>query len=493
MSTGWTRNKLHHLFENCKDVHVEPFHLDEAPSSTVTLIYCEGLCDVTLISRTILTNLEKIYHKCGFTDAASIEEARMLPIIEIDDPTEDKIIEYVFTGNLLFLFHKANALFILDISSQPNRTPEESSTEISIRGPKDGFVESIVMNVALIRKRIKSTSLIYETLQVGQRTHTTIGLLYIQDIVNPKVVEEAKKRLKKLDIDGIYGINQVETAVAGYKYSFFPLVDSTGRPDFAVNSLLSGRLVIVIDGIPTVIIGPATITMLMKSPEDIHFNYLYVSFSRIIRIVSLLLAMFLPGIWVALTTFHQDELPYSFLATITTARLGIPLSIPLEMFLFLLFLEIFREAGVRLPSSIGQTLTVVGGLIIGDAAIRAGLVSPATVVIGAITAVSGATLVNQGLSNTVSVIRLLIYIISSILGMYGFFIGLFMIVAYLARLNSFGVPYLSPMSPVVFNDLPAALLRMPWNKMKKRPETLVNNDTDRKGEKDKDKQGEKES
>lgn len=493
MNTVWTEQKLEQLFDKCKDARVETYHMDESPSSTVTLLYCEGLSDTSMISRTILRSLERIYLKSGFTTAASIEETRMLPLVLLENPSEDMIIEYVFTGNLFFFFHQANAFFIMDISSQPNRTPEESSTEISIKGPKDGFVESIVMNVALIRKRIKSTSLIFETMTVGKRTHTKIGFLYIDDIINPKVVQEAKNRLNKLDIDGIYGIDQVETAVSGYKYSFFPLLDVTGRPDFAVNSLLSGRLVIIVDGIPSVIIGPTTITMLMKSPEDIHFNFLYVSFSRIIRIISLLLALFLPGIWVALTTFHQDELPFSFLATITASRLGIPLSVPLELFLLLMLLEIFREAGVRLPSSIGQTLTVVGGLIIGDAAIRSGLVSPSTVVVGAITAVSGATLVNQGLSNAISVIRLLIYVISSLLGMYGFFIGLFLLVAYLARLNSFGVPYLAPMSPVLFNDLLKALIRMPWSKMQERPGTLVNKDTDRQGNKDGDNQGNSDS
>jgi hypothetical protein len=220
----------------------------------------------------------------------------------------------------------------------------------------------------------------------------------------------------------------------------------------------------------------------MKSPEDIHFNYVYISFARIIRQVSLFLSVTLPGFWVSLAAFHQDQIPFRMMATISGTRLGLPLSAQMEMFILLMLLEIFREAGVRLPSYIGQTLTVVGGLIIGDASIRAGFVSPSVVVVGAITAVTSVTLVNQSLSTVVSVLRLGIFLVASFIGMYGLILSLILFVAYLSRLQSFGVPYLTPLTPIHLRDLASSYLRLPWFKMRFRPTPIQPNDPDHQGD-----------
>ncbi|MED5020703.1 spore germination protein [Paenibacillus chibensis] len=479
----WTLQKIKILFSKSSDVIVRNYRVQtDSAESEVVLVYASGLADSGQISLVVLPELEKMYKETGFNKQQD-EQLGRLPLVLLKEPVSHQSLEdTVFQGGLVLLFPHTNAIFSMDISSVPKRSPEESTVEISIKGPKDGFNEDYVTNIALIRKRIRSSSLCIEESILGRRTRTKVGLLYFEDIASPEILAEARERLSKIDIDGLYTINQLEEMLSDSKYSLFPLVDFTGRPDYVVTCLLNGRFAIVIDGNPMVLIAPGSLSLLMKSPEDVHFNYIYVSFVRLIRGISLIISMMLPSFWVALAAFHQDQIPFRLMATISTARLGLPLSAQMELFLLLVLLEIFREAGVRLPSSIGQTLTVIGGLIIGDAAIRAGLVSPSSVVVGAITAVAGATLVNQTLSAVVSVIRFGLFFVSSFLGMYGLILGIILLLAYISRLRTFGIPFLAPLSPMMPADFLKAILRAPWSLMRKKPTFLKTGDSDHQGD-----------
>ncbi|MDF2717655.1 MAG: spore gernimation protein GerA [Paenibacillus sp.] len=479
----WSEQRLRQLFDKSADVQIQAYCFAENdPGSFLLMIYSEGLCDSSQIGKIILPELGRAYEKDGFRHLSHAQVQGVLPLITFGgDVTEEQIMDAVYQGDLVISFQATNVLYKLNICNRPDRTPEESTTEISIKGPKDGFVEDLTINIALVRKRLRTNTLCCETSILGRRTRTKIGLLYIRDIIAPELLTEVRKRLSRIDIDGIYSISQLEEALSDVKYTLFPLIDFSGRPDYAVTSLLAGRFVIVVDGNPMVLIGPATFALILKSPEDVHFSFQYVSLTRIIRLISFWLAIFLPGFWVALSAFHQDQIPFRLMATISVARIGLPLSAQMEMFLLLLLLEIFREAGVRLPSSIGQTLTVIGGFIIGDAAIRAGLVSPSVVVVGSITAVSTATLVNQSLGTMISVIRLAIFLISSVIGMYGLILGLILVVYYMSRLKSFGVPYFSPLSPPIYKDMFRSHLRLPWSKMRDRPQVLHPIDPDHEG------------
>lgn len=480
----WTLPKIRSVFSKSFDVVIRTYRLEKnSASSDVVLIYASGLADSAQISLVVLPELQDMYRESGFFLQQNGDLYSKLALDEMKEPvTEQQIEDIVFQGGLVILIPLTNQMYSLDISNAPKRTPEEPNVEISIKGPKDGFTEDFVTNIALIRKRIRSKSLCCENLILGRRSRTRIALMYFDDIISKSILTEVRQRLDRIDIDAIYSINQLEELLSDSRYALFPLLDFTGRPDYAVASLINGRFVIIIDGIPMALIGPGTLSLQMKSPEDVHFNYIYVSFVRLIRILSLLISIGLPSFWVALAAFHQDQIPFRLMATISTARLGLPLSAQMELFLLLILLEIFREAGIRLPSTIGQTLTVIGGLIIGDAAIRAGLVSPSTVVVGAITAVASATLVNQSLSTAVSVIRFGLFFASSILGMYGMILGLILLLAYASRLRSFGVPYLTPVSPFHAKDFFLAILRGPWKLMRKKPTSLGTMDSDHFGE-----------
>ncbi|GAA0390009.1 spore germination protein [Paenibacillus motobuensis] len=480
----WTKQKLSDLFNKSSDVILQSFHFkDENTTCEIMLIYSGGLCDGAEIVHTVLPELDQMFGRDHFHNLLMEGATGALPLICFNkEISQEEIVELVFEGNLLISFTDTNDLFKLNISNIPERSPEESSTEISIKGPKDGFVEAYAKNIALIRKRIRSTSLCCETIMVGKRTRTKVTMMYIDDILSPRILEELKNRIQKIDVDGLFSINQLEEALSDTKYPIFPLLDSTGRPDFAVNALLSGRFVIIIDGNPLALIGPATFALVLKSPEDMHFGFLYVSFVRLIRLFSFWMSILLPGLWVALTAYHQDQIPFQLMATIASSRQGLPFNAQLEMFILLLLLEIFREAGVRLPTSIGQTLTVIGALVIGDAAIRAGLVSPSVVIVGSITAVMGVTLVNQSLSSVVSVLRFFIFLISSFFGMYGLILAMLLLLFYMSRIKSFGVPYLVPISPPNFKDILKSYLRLPWSKMRKRPGSLDPIDPDHQKE-----------
>lgn len=480
---SWDKETLQELFAKSADVQIMPCKLTEQPDSEVLLVYAEGLCDTVQFGQVLLPQLKQFYSQGGAFAIKTQGYSGGLPLIGVEpDESDDTLAEYLFQGDVLLLFTDSGRMYKMNICHRPQRTPEESNTEISIKGPKDGFTEDLVVNMALIRKRVRSPSLNYETFTLGRRTKTKVGLIYFKDILSPEILREVHKRISKIDIDGLYSINQLEEKMADSKYSVFPSFAITGRPDYVVSSLLAGRFILIVDGIPMVLIGPAGLSLLMKSPEDVHFNYTYISFARVVRHISLFLSISLPGLWVSLVAFHQDQIPFRMMATIAGARLGLPMSAQIEMFILLMLIEIFREAGVRLPSSIGQTLTVVGGLVIGDASIRAGLVSPSVVVVGAITAVTSVTLVNQSLSTIVSVIRLGIFLVSSFIGMYGLILCLILFIAYLSRLHSFGVPYLSPLSPLNLKDLVTSYLRIPWARMRTRPGAINPIDPDHHGD-----------
>lgn len=478
---SWSEERLRELFRGNDDVIFQACRFRNDGETQVVMVYAEGLAHTIEIGSYVLPQLNKLYDKGVMHDMPIEQVSGLMPIVQLGSK-EEELFEVVFTGDLLLLFVETGEVGFVCMAAKPTRQPTESNTEISIKGPRDGFVEDMAVNIALIRKRLRSPSLQVEHLTLGRRSKTRIGLMYFRDILNPTILKEMKERLDRIDVDAIFSLNQMEELLSDSKFKLLPTMDFTGRPDYVMSSLLAGRIVVIVDGLPMVLIAPAGLSLIMKSPEDSHFNYTYVSFARIIRGISLFLSIFLPAIWVAMVTFHPDQLPYRMMATISVSRMGIPLSSHMEMFLLLLLLEIFREAGIRLPSAIGQTLTSIGGLIIGDAAIRAGLVSPSVVVIGAVTAVSGVTLVNQVLSTQVSLLRFFFFLLSAFLGLFGVILGMVLLLGYMGSLKPFGVPYLSPLSPPHFKQMLASFLRVPWTKLNRRPGDLHTIDDDKQKE-----------
>ncbi|GBF71855.1 spore germination protein [Paenibacillus sp. 598K] len=474
-----TNDRLLRWFQLNADVEVQACTLQNGEDSfEALLLFSPGMIDNAALNRLLTIHDED----------ASVTALPLLPLmqpVEITEQGEEKealIADLVFSGQAILFVEQRQLLYRMDLACLPKRSPDETNTEASIRGPRDGFVEDIGVNAALVRRRMRSTSLCMEQFELGQRSHTRVTLLYIKDIANPELVHEARERIRDIKIDALISGAQLEELISDRPYSMFPLLDYSGRPDFVVDCLVRGRIALLVDGSANAIIAPANFSLLLKSSEDAHAPYVFVAFERIARLFGLLVSIFLIGFWVALLNYHQEQFPLSLLSTVIVSRQGVPMSVPTEAFMILALFEILREAGARLPKAIGQTLAVVGGLIIGESAIRAGLTSPALVVIAAISTLSTFILVNQSLSGAVALLRIFVLAGASLMGMYGFLGSLFLILLYLANLRSFGMPYLAPISPLSFKGLLTAMLRLPWKKMNQRSRLLKPIDNTRQGE-----------
>ncbi|MFD0618734.1 spore germination protein [Paenibacillus sp. GCM10027629] len=477
-----TYANLRERLSNCADIeyHSLVFGTDLSVME-INLVWCDGVTDHKQINQFIIPKIHQMLLNHHWTE--ELEHNPLLAIEKIDaSKGVHEAITKVFSGYLLICVPLQNVFYTLDISDAPNRTPEESSTEISIKGPKDGFTENITTNLGLIRKRLKTESLKIETRIIGRRSQTNIALLYLEDVANKKMIETVKQRLSKIDLDSVVSSNQLGEALGDSKYSLFPLLDYIGRPDYVVQALVRGRFSIIVDTVPMALIGPADLLFELKSPEDVHFPYFFVTFQRLLRVIGLIISIFIPGFWLALCAFNVEQLPLPLLATVTTARMGLPFTAAMELILMLGLFEIFREAGARLPKAVGQTVAVVGGLIVGDAAIRAGLGSPTMLVVAAVNAVATFTLVNQSLSGTVSILKFGVLLMSNYFGMFGFFISMLGILLYLSTLESFGISYLSPISPPSFRDMFKSIVAFPRSQNGKRPHYIHPMDETRQGD-----------
>ncbi|MFD0961503.1 spore germination protein [Paenibacillus chungangensis] len=461
-------------FTELDDIVIECRHFPN--HQDVHLIYCKSLIDLQQINSMIVPELQRLQKQVPSSDQESILSHSSMQLTTVNK-LED-LIEAVFHGDVVMYWNQSQACASVPISNMPKRSTEETNIEVSIRGPKDGLVEDIETNIALIRRRLPVSQLAYEKRIIGGRTHTKVGLLYLKDKLDDDILALVRNKLDNIpsSIEELTSANQLEELISDKPYSLFPLTAYTGRADFIASCLLKGRFTIIIDGVPGAMIAPATLPLLLKTPEDSHFNFLSSSLGRVLRMLSLISAIMLPSFFIALIGFHQDQLPFPFLATIVLTRLGTPLPAPLEMLMVLLLLETFKEAGYRLPSMIGQTLTVVGGLIIGDAAIRAGILSPTIVVVGAISLVAGSTLISQTLAGTISTIRVIALLLSSLLGMYGFMLFTMLLIVYMIGLTSFGIPYLSPFAPLRLKEILQATFSLPLKWMGRVPKSLKKGD-----------------
>lgn len=443
---------LKHLFSTLSDITF-------ITHSEVTGFYINGMIDRVQFNEYI----NKLF--TYFNDNRKVNTSDTIPpIMNILDVNE--MMDKVLSGTIIFYKTNETAFYGVDISKVPQREPEESKTEVSLKGPRDGFTEELDINISLIRKRLKTGKLSSESFEIGSLSQTKITLLYLNNKAESSTINEARKRIKEIEAESIVSSGQLEQWISDHTFSLFPLLDYITRPDFAVECLLRGRFIIIVDGSPSVLIGPMNLFALLKSPEDVHFPFYIVAFQRLLRVIGLFIAIFSPAMYVAITNVNVDQVPFSLLATIVMSRQGLPLSLPLESFLVLLLFELLREAGIRMPTAVGQTISIVGGLIIGDAAIRAGLASPTLLVVAAVAAVATYTLVNQSLTGTVTILRIYTMLIATFFGVYGFALSVLSIIVYLTQLESFKLSYLAPLTSLSFKEYLSTFLTNPFRRRK---------------------------
>ncbi|RFB18007.1 spore germination protein [Bacillus sp. HNG] len=450
-----TCDEIKDFFRHYADIEFIPIENDEF----LQAFYCKGMLDSSQLNE----YFNRIVLSIGHEEPRKFSQ-ELPPVQHIKSMQE--MVNLVFSGSLIFFREGTPFFHVFNISKVPQRNPQESTTEVSIKGPKDSFTEEMNVNISLIRKRMKSAQLYSEKFTLGTLSKTEVSLLYLHDKANKDIIEEARKRLATFQSESVVSSGQLEQWISDRTFSLFPLFDYVTRPDYIIECMVRGRFIIIVNGSPSVLIGPINVFELIKSPEDVHFPYYFVLFGRFIRLVGLLIAIFLPGFWVSLSSVNIDQLPFALLATVVVSREGLPLPIGLEAIFILGLFELLREAGVRMPTILGQTVSIVGGIIIGDAAIRAGLASPTMIVVIALTAVASYTLVNQSLVGTVSILRVYTILLSIFLGVYGLFVGFFSVLIYLSKLESFGVAYLEPAASLTFKEYLAALFVDPFKRKK---------------------------
>ncbi|MED1467592.1 spore germination protein [Bacillus salipaludis] len=475
--------ELKEWFQHSSDIVLQTKSYQERISShSLAFLYCPNLVDTKVMNETILPNIKEAVEK-----ERTLVIEHLSCLLGVTKLSDDRNIKYeieqrLFSGELVILIEETKDVYFIPVSNAPKRSPEETNLEQSVRGPRDGFVENISDNMALIRQRLKTSSFKNIEYTIGERSKTKVLLLYIEDILNPSILDDVQRRLQSFTIDILSSSNQLEEMLYDHPYSIFPLMDYVGRPDFLVDALNQGRFAILIDGSPSGLIGPTGLMQLSYSPEDAHTSFFYTSFVRLLRVVALVTTILLPGFYIALITFQTEQIPYTLLATISVSRSGLPLSGSMEAFIMLTLFELFKEAGLRLPKAVGQTVAVLGGLIIGDAAIRAGLTSPSMLVVISITVISGYTLVNQNLAGNVTILRYFVLFLSSMLGMYGFFLSFFIIIALAFSLESFGQPYLTVFAFPNMSNIIKNFVKLPYKQLKKRNSAYEPKDTTRQKE-----------
>ena len=347
-------------------------------------------------------------------------------------------------GNCLLLIDTINIGFNLDIKGFKQRSVASPQNEVVIRGSQEAFVENIRTNTSMLRRLINNENLTIENCNIGTITKTPIAICYLNDITNNDLVAEVKYRINNLNIDYLLSSGQLEQLIQDNSTSLFPQILATERPDKAAVHLLEGRVIVIVNGSPYVLILPGILSDFLSSPEDSNFKFQFSNLLKGIRLIAIFFALFLPGIYVAITTYHHELLPTELLFTIEAARETVPFPSIIEILLMEISFELIREAGIRVPSPIGPTIGIVGGLILGEAAVSANLVSPILIIVVAITAICSFSIPDYSLNFTIRILRFMYIFLGYLAGFLGIAAGIYVQLIFLCNLKSFGCPYIIP-------------------------------------------------
>jgi len=462
--------------KDCDDVIFREFRVGDKQQYGFALIYVDGLADKVLVNEEVLKSLmiesrqAKPEPGMIFNNIYDLILKGTISVGEIkEEEYLNKALVSLLSGDALLIADDYSKILVIGSKGWVNRGVQEPETETVIRGARDGFSETLRINTSLIRRRVRDPNLKIKQMQLGASTKTDIAVVYMENIVNKTVLEEVEKRLDTIDIDGVLESGYIEQMIEDNWLSPFPQIQNTERPDRVAAALLEGRVAILTDNTPFVLLAPVTLIALFQASEDYYERWLISSLIRMLRYMAGLFSLVLPAGYIAITSYHPGLIPSKLALHIASTRSGVPFPAFIEAMLMESTVELLREAGVRLPGAIGQTIGIVGGLIIGQAAVEAGLVSPIMVIIVAVTTISSFTLPSYSLTVSFRMLRFVLMISASILGLYGIMLGLLIILTHLCSLKSFGVSYLSPIIDASFDDLKDAAIRAPLPSMHRRP------------------------
>jgi spore germination protein KA len=462
-------------FGSSSDLVVRRLRAGKGGSVSAAVIHLDGLVDGLLVAQSVVRSITVMTESLDSPESVLDElHDGLISVTGVDKVVDGyEATLRIAEGSCVVLIDSLPTALACAVQGWEQRSPEEPNTEATVRGSKEGFVESIRVNTSILRRRIAHPCLRIEECRLGRLTRTSVVIAYVQGIARPSIIEEVRSRLAAIDIDSIQESGQLEELIEDAPFSPFPTIARTERPDRIVGALLEGRVAILLDGTPFALIVPVTPTMLLSTPEDYFERFYAGTLIRLIRVLSVFVSLLMPSFYVAVTTYHQEMLPTSLILSIAAQREGVPFPAFLEAFIMEVMFELIREAGIRLPRVIGPAISIVGVLVLGDAAIRAGLVSPIMVMVVAATGIASLATPAFSLAIGIRVLRFAFLFLAAFLGFFGIAIGALALFAYLTSLESFGVPYMSPIAPVIDAGLRDAILRVPWRAMKERPEWLT--------------------
>lgn len=432
-------NEIKSHFKLCEDVKIKQ-------NEQYWLIYCEGLCDVKEIENEILIKIHRhvLFNPEHLTSA-------ILTINKLEKVSCEKFDEAVFSGFCLFYYQ--NIFYTINVINVPKRTPDQSIIDITITGPRDSFIENLETNVALIRKRLKTSALNYQKFTLGNNTKTQIGLLYMNERCDKKIIKSLTHKLNSLkDID-ITSSGQFRSLLYGKHNKLFPRMTYTTRPDYCTLSLLKGQFVLFVDNFNNANIGPATISLFIDYSDDINDHFITTFLNRSLYFFSAFISIFLMGFIIAIYCYHPQELPILWLSNVLSIQKGMVLPVYLEIIFATLLFELFRVAGTRLPAGISSTLLVIGSVLLGQSAISSGFIGYDIMFLSAFNIICNYSVSNNiSFNSLITVLKIFVFVASATLGLYGFILSFISIVFYVSSLKSFDKDMVNPYTSVSFKS-----------------------------------------
>ena len=458
------------------DVVIREFYIGGDVDADAAIFYIDGLVDNDILNDDIIKPLMYDVRRDAVPmkkdGVMSYLQKSLLAVNEVKKTdTLYEAIDGVLMGDVTLLIDKTGEAFVINSKGWDNRSISEPSSEAVIRGPRESFIENIRTNTALLRRKIKNPALTFEPMIIGRRTRTPVSIAYIDGLAQRSVIDEVKNRMSAIKTDSILESGYIEQYIEDAPGSLFATVGYTEKPDVAAAKLLEGRVAIMVDGTPFVLTVPYLFVEGFQAAEDYYFRPIFTTLTRFIRIIGYAITVLGPAFYVAVTTYHQELIPTSLLITMARAREGVPFPAFIESLIMIVTFEILREAGIRLPRPVGQAMSIVGALVIGEAAVSAGLIGAPMVIVVAITAVSGFLVPTQ--NNAAAVLRIIYLILGATFGGFGLTLGLLGTLVQLSDLESFGYLYMSPTIPFTLDDSKDAMIRAPLWIMLSRPKGMA--------------------
>ncbi|MDI3508762.1 MAG: spore germination protein [Clostridiales bacterium] len=463
---------LQTIFKDCDDVVYRPFKI--AGKIKAELIFLDGLTNVGFVDDYIIkplmlesrmANVEIRDEDDAFSYAQDriITTGNMRRTAQLDDVLFD-----IMTGDVVIFIDGVASCIVVETKGWEHRQVNEPTSEPTMRGPKDAFTETLRVNTMLIRRRVRDPKLKLRIYHIGRRSKTDVAVMYIDSMVNHDVLDELNKRLDAIDADNIVGSAFIEHLIEDNWMSPFPQIQTTERPDRVAAMLMDGKICIIVDNTPFVLLVPTTLNSLMETPDDYYQRWLVATLIRLTRFIGSFAALLLPSLYIAMLSYHPEMIPTSLALSMAAGREGLPFPAFVEAFIMESSLELLREAGMRLPGAMGQTIGVVGAIIIGQAAVSANVVSPAMVMVVAFTAISNFAIPSYDLAISFRILRFILMLSAATLGLYGVILVVMLIISHLSVLKSFGIPYMAPWIPLNLRDLKDTIIRVPWLFMRTR-------------------------